>query len=259
MLVSRPLLVPVAIGLATSSLVFGPVPARADGVPIAASNDDRDSTDWSGVYVGGKLGGLWSDVGWSQNTNYFTTLGPTVVGTDSSFAPSGFAGGIIGGANVQHGQWIFGAELSFSGTDLSEARASPFFPAIDSFTTELDWLATVEGRIGYAWDRLLVFGKAGWAGGNVSLTLTDNVAGVFTSGKTFASGWTIGGGIEYARWRNIILGLEYSYTSLSFHESLNCPGCGTDTSIGDGPPSISGDIRINAAMARLSYLFRPED
>jgi outer membrane immunogenic protein len=31
-----------------------------------------------------------------------------------SFSPNGIAGGIIGGANLQLGQWIFGAELSFS-------------------------------------------------------------------------------------------------------------------------------------------------
>ncbi|MCZ7596092.1 MAG: outer membrane beta-barrel protein [Hyphomicrobium sp.] len=138
-------------------------------------------------------------------------------------------------------------------------RPSPFFPTIDTYTTELNWLATVEGRVGYAWSQLLVFGKAGWAGGNAAVTLTDNVVGITASDETFANGWTIGGGIECAHWPSIILGVEYSYTSLSFDASPNCPACGTDTSIGDGPPSISGDMHINAVMARATYLFKPGD
>lgn len=253
------LLALATIVLAAGSPIFGVVPVKADGTPVAGTTVSPYVADWSGVYIGGKLGGAWSDVDWVQNPNYFTLNGPTLVGTASTFSPSGFAGGIIGGANVQHGQWIFGAELSLSGTDLSETKPSPFFPTIDTYTTELDWLATVEGRVGYAWSQLLVFGKAGWAGGNAAVTLTDNVVGITASDETFANGWTIGGGIECAHWPSIILGVEYSYTSLSFDASPNCPACGTDTSIGDGPPSISGDMHINAVMARATYLFKPGD
>lgn len=243
-------------GVVAGLLAWSACVTQADGAPVTGTTVSPYVVDWSGAYIGGKLGGAWSDVSWSQNANYFTTLGPAVVGTDSSFAPSGFAGGIIVGTNWQHGRWVVGAELSFSRTDFSESRASPFFPAIDTFTTDLDWLATAEGRIGYAWDRLLLFGKGGWAGGNARLKLTDRTAGVIASGDTFGNGWAIGGGIEYAHWANIILGIEYSFTSLSIDKALSCPGCGTDASIGEGAPSIGGDIEVNAVMARASYLFK---
>ncbi len=212
-----------AVAVAAGALALTAGAAHADGMPSVPPTPIGLVADWSGFYIGGKLGGAWSDVSWEQDPNYFTTLGPAVVGTASSFSPRGVAGGVIGGANVQFGQWIIGAELSFFGTDLSQTKPSPFFPAIDRFATQLDWLATVEGRVGYAWDRLLVFGKGGWAGGNASLSLTDAGAGVVASGDTFANGWTIGGGIEYAYWPSFIVGLEYgTLSSISASRTLGC-------------------------------------
>jgi len=240
------------------TLAFKARHANADGIPGVVLTASQHVTDWSGIYIGGRVGGAWSDVDWTQNANYFTTLNATVVGTNSSFSPSGVAGGVFGGANLQLGQWIFGAELSYSGTDLSTATASPFFPAIDTFTTELNWLATVEGRLGYSWNRTLVFVKGGWAGGDVKMELTDNAAGITASTTTFADGWTIGGGVEYAHWDSVILGLEYDYTTLNVGgATVGCPTC--PSGVGGGVPVISSDIHVSSVMARLSYLFRPED
>ena len=254
---ARGMIYSVLTGAVACGLALNATRASADGIPGVVMTDSQYVSDWSGFYIGGRLGGAGSDVGWKQDVNYFNTLGPIVVGSDSGFSPSGVIGGIIGGGNLQLGQWIFGAELSFSGTDLSETKASPFFPATDTFTTELDWLATVEGRIGYTWNRVFVFGKGGWAGGNASLTLVDNSAGVTASGETFVDGWVIGGGIEYACWSSVILGLEYDYVDLSLSEAPSCPNCGTG--VGFGSPTISGDITIQSVMARVSYLFTPED
>lgn len=240
------------------TLAFKAADANADGVPGVVLTVSQNVTDWSGFYIGGRVGGAWSDVDWTQNVNYFNTNGPIVVGSDSSFSPSGVAGGVFGGGNLQLGQWIFGAELSYSGTDLSTSTASPFFPAIDTFTTELNWLATVEGRLGYSWNRTLVFVKGGWAGGDVKMELTDNAAGITASTTTFADGWTIGGGVEYAVCDSVILGLEYDYTTLNVSgTTVTCPLCGTG--VGFGTPVIDSDIKIQSVMARLSYLFMPED
>lgn len=230
-----------------------PVLAKADG-PYEGARSNT-TVDWSGFYVGGRLGGAWSDVDWSQNYNYFTSNGPLLVGTDSSFSPSGVVGGVIGGGNVQLGSWVLGAEASFSGADLSSSQVSPFFPDTDVFSTKIEWLTTVEGRIGYACDRFLVFGKGGWAGGNVDLKLTDLGAGIIASGDTFANGWTIGGGVEYALGSNVIVGVAYDHTRLSYDASPACPNCGTG--LGFGSPTISGDFEISSVTARATYLFNP--
>ncbi|KQO74842.1 hypothetical protein [Methylobacterium sp. Leaf89] len=61
--------------------------------------------------------------------------------------------------------------------------------------SNLDYFGTVRGRLGYAFDRTLVYGTGGFAyggGGGSSFGLPNS------STDTFRTGWAAGGGIEYA-------------------------------------------------------------
>ncbi|KQP74554.1 porin [Methylobacterium sp. Leaf111] len=61
--------------------------------------------------------------------------------------------------------------------------------------SNLDYFGTVRGRLGYAFDRTLVYGTGGFAyggGGGSSFGLPSS------STDTFRTGWAAGGGIEYA-------------------------------------------------------------
>ena len=58
---------------------------------------------------------------------------------------------------------------------------------------------TVRGRLGWAWDRLLLYGTGGFAYG------IDNDSEI---------GWTAGGGVEYALGNNITVKLEGLYVDL---------------------------------------------
>ncbi len=246
----------IALALATTY-------AAADGIPGVVMTDSQYLTDWSGIYIGGKLGGTWSDFNWQTDANVFNTGAgaAAAANTPIGFSPSGVMGGIIGGANLQLGQWIFGAELSFSGTGLSQSVTSPFFPATDTFSTELNWLGTVEGRIGYSWDRVMVFGKGGWAGSNATLKVnsTHPTHGGSASTSEFVDGWTIGGGIEYAVWNSVIIGVEYDYVSLSLTSGGSCDLCNAGLLIDSTPSAVTGDATMSAVMLRASYLFMPED
>jgi outer membrane immunogenic protein len=248
-------------GLAAVATIFGIGGAAADGPrPYAVGSSDlQGHADWSGFYIGGQLGGAWSSTDWNQtNPNYFNTLGATVLGTKSSFESSSAIGGIFGGGNVMLGHWVFGIEGEYNGVGLSDSRPSPFFPAIDTYSAKVDWLAALEGRVGYSWDNWLVYGRGGWAAGGIKMQLSSPAAGVTATKDTWADGWTIGGGAEYLFGRNIVLGLEYEYTKLDTHgETIACPACGTG--VGLGTPIVSTDIGINSVMARASYLFMPED
>ena len=254
--------VPKSLRLAATAiaLALATTYAAADGIPGVVMTDSQYLTDWSGIYIGGKLGGAWSDLNWSPDLDVFTSGGAVAPNTPINFSPNGIAGGIIGGANLQLGQWIFGAELSFSGTGFSQTVTSPFFPATDTFSTELNWLGTVEGRIGYSWDRVMVFGKGGWAGSNATLKVNSTHPGHGGTGSIseFVDGWTIGGGIEYAVWNSVIIGLEYDYVTLNLTSNGSCPLC--DAGIPDTTPSaVAGGATISAVMLRASYLFMPED
>jgi outer membrane immunogenic protein len=131
------------------------------------------ATQWGGVYVGGQLGGAWSDSDWRYaNYNWFDTLGPDLLFTRFGFDGSGVIGGGQAGYNYQSGSWVLGVEASLSGADLDDSYPGPYFPT-DHYATKIDWLTTVTGRLGFAQDRWLLYAKAGWAGADIELTLFD--------------------------------------------------------------------------------------
>jgi outer membrane immunogenic protein len=251
-----------SVGAAAALLLIAGSGAMADGGPrpyLVGATDLQGEPDWTGFYIGGRLGGAWSDINWTQDLSVFSAAGAVPPGTEVSFGPSGVAGGVFGGGNLQVGHWVFGAELTYSGVDLSESITSPFFPATDMFTTKIDWIGTIEGRIGYAFNHYLVFGKGGWAGSKASLTLANSATGVTASTDEFVDGWTIGGGIEAFVWDRLVVGVDYSYVRLSLSNSPDCPLCIAGLPLFSGPQSISGDADISSVMVRASYLFFPED
>jgi outer membrane immunogenic protein len=242
---------------AAALVLLGAPSAVADGPRpyVIGATDLQGQTDWTGFYIGGKLGGAWSDITWTQDNNQFTNND----GDQVSFSPSGVAGGVIGGGNLQVGHWVFGAELSFQGVDLSQSLTSPFFPATDTFSAQIDWLATVEGRIGYAFNRWLVFGKVGWVGSHVNLSETNTANGATAEADDFVDGYTLGAGVEMQVWPSVVLGLDYSYINLNLSTPADCPECFVGFVGGSAPQAVSGDATINSVMVRASYLFRPED
>jgi hypothetical protein len=83
----------------------------------------------------------------------------------------GISGGLFGGTygyNFQLGSWVLGFEGDFSWSGIRskffDNNGSDFCsPAVElECMTNLLWLGTDRGRLGYAWDRLLVYGTAVW-------------------------------------------------------------------------------------------------
>jgi outer membrane immunogenic protein len=232
----------VLAGVAT----LGVTGARADGL----------NADWSGFYAGGQLGGAWSNIDWQfQNANYFNTLGTTVVGNDFSHDPKGVIGGVIGGYNYQTGPWLLGLELSASAANMNQELPSPLFPKLDTTTTSVRWLTTITGRLGYAWNRWLLYGKGGWAGGDVKVTALDEDVAVYAAESQWANGWTVGGGAEYMIWDCTSLGVAYDYADLSIdNKTVTCPNCNGSAGVpGFGTPIVNGDVKVQSVMARLTF------
>ena len=237
------------LGTAGALLVCA-APASAAGLSYA----EDVTTNWSGFYLGGQLGGAWNDTDWRYNNpNWFNTfLSVTVINT-FDMDGSGFLGGGQVGFNHQSGAWVFGIEGSVAGADVSGNQRSPFFPASDRYTSDINLLTTVTGRLGYAGDRWLVYAKGGWAGADVELTLFDQPSQIRASSDTWANGWTVGAGAEYALGQNLSLGVEYNYADLdtgNWTLRCNCP-----SGLGGGTPVMDGDIAIQSVTARLNYRF----
>jgi hypothetical protein len=112
--------------------------------------------DWSGIYVGGVLGGAWAtnDVSDPGLGIFGTGLGVPVIQTTNS---SGFIGGVEGGSNYQFGKLVVGWEGDITWGRLKGTSATSFTgpliaPAALSRTMTVDtnWIATTTSRVGIA-------------------------------------------------------------------------------------------------------------
>lgn len=180
--------------------------------------------NWSGCYIGGYVGGAWN----AENVQVYDINGYNggppnnywSYDTDSSF----IGGGTVG-CNWQPvgSPWVFGLEGEIGAMDINGSAADPFSPNFDTvaFATFGDWYGMITGRIGYAWDRVLVYVKGGAAFLTTDLSVVDAcVAGACGGGLVNAATsndlttWTIGGGLEYAFNWNWSLKAEYMYIGL---------------------------------------------
>jgi outer membrane immunogenic protein len=156
--------------------------------------------NWTGFYLGIEGGGGWAD---TRHTNVINGGNSGTVGID---------GGLFGGTygyNWQSGSWVFGLEGDFSWSGIKKNfndTGSGFCTGAVQCVTDLRWLGTDRIRLGYAWDRLLVYGTAGVAYGDVRGTITN--AG-FDVGDKMHSGFTFGGGVEWAFAPNWSVKAEY--------------------------------------------------
>jgi outer membrane immunogenic protein len=196
--------------------------ASAADMPLKAAPVAYAPYDWSGIYIGGVIGGAWgrtdsSDPGLGILGTLFNV--PVIQTTDRS----GFIGGIEGGDRYQFGKLVIGweADMVWGGVNgTSTTTFGPFFaPGLltRSITADSNWTGTATSSVGIAHDRWLIYGKAGvaWTHTNYTDNWVANVGGgvpVFTgTGSDNRVGWTVGTGIEWAIWNNWSIKAEYDY------------------------------------------------
>lgn len=199
---------------------------------------------WTGFYVGGNVGGAWSE----RTSNTTFPNGNTQLFT---FDEDSFAGGVQGGYQAQFGTIVVGLEMGLTGFDLAGRRvADPAVIADRTRLSDVDWLFTLTPRIGFAMDKWLVYLKAGYANAEVftgtSLTSTDAQR---TGVNRRDDGWTIGTGFEVAVAPWVSLGLDYSYVSI---EPNARPGGPQFQPLGAGT-AINSDIDLHLLTARINF------
>jgi outer membrane immunogenic protein len=186
-----------------------PMPRAPAFVPVPVYN-------WSGFYVG--ING-----GWGFGTSNWTN---SVLGNTGDFDLSGgVAGGTIG-ANYQMNQFVVGIEGDFDWADINGSTSNGLCAGF-SCSTKNTWLSTIRGRAGFAADRILFYGTAGGAFGEIQ----ESGAGLTTSDFN-RFGWTAGAGVEGALTENITARIEYLYVDLGSGScTLVCfPGVSTNVS-----------------------------
>ena len=205
---------------ATGLIVFVAAPALAADIsmPVKAPFMPPPPVfSWTGFYLGVNVGGTWMDNDASYSQAFVT--GPNAVNLQSS----GIIGGGQIGANWQTGMFVLGVEADIDGRHLNDAATiSPFVAAPTSQVTLAqteNWVGTVRGRVGIAQGQVLFYGTGGLAFGDVQHSYTQFVTTnpaqtLGASDSRTATGWAAGGGIEWAFWNNMTLGVEYLHVDL---------------------------------------------
>ena len=175
--------------------------------------------NWGGFYVGGHIGGAWTNEQWinSGNGAPFADLIP---GEGFRQRGSGIMGGAQIGYNWQAANYVFGLEGTISGLNNSGRVTNTVFGGgggafDDVFSWRATVLATIVGRAGFAVNNNLFYLTGGYAGVNNRLSVVDTTGiNQGSGGQThWANGWTLGAGWEYGVTRNWIVGLEYNYAA----------------------------------------------
>ena len=162
---------------------------------------------WNGFYAGINAGYGFGTSKWTD-----TVTGVSTGGFDIN-------GALIGGTagyNMQLGGFVLGIEGDIGGSFIKGSTASNCITC----ETSNHWLATLRGRLCYAFDRFLPYVTGGASFGDIK----GEVAGAGSFSKT-AVGWNVGGGLEYAFLNNWSAKLEYLYVDLG---TATCgAGCST--------------------------------
>jgi outer membrane immunogenic protein len=243
--------------LGSTALYAADMPLKAPPLPAAFS--------WAGGYIGVNAGGVLdrNDLGQLRLTSPgFVFVDPSgafagfptpffgfpggfqSVPFNQSRANASFIGGGQAGYNWQSGNIVYGVEGDVQlmrSRDSINASLLEFTPGVlptgnitrNTFATysiERQWQATLRGRVGYAWDNLMVYATGGLAvtslktGGNYTFqTIIGPALAPFPGAppQNFSApgvgssqdyiGVTFGGGIEYAFSNNWSLGAEYRF------------------------------------------------
>jgi outer membrane immunogenic protein len=199
------------LGLATGAMAAD-LPSRRAPAPIIAA---VPVFTWTGFYVGVNAGYGW-------NANDSITVGGVRFDLDDE---GGFVGGAQAGYNYQIGSFVVGLEgdiqyADFGGDDRFDFDGDGL---LDDDFNNSDWFGTVRARAGVAFDRALIYATGGFA-------FADD-----------ATGWTVGGGLEYAFTNNLSAKIEGLYVNLDQDDN--------------GIFAIDDDAEFGVVRAGLNFRF----
>jgi outer membrane immunogenic protein len=192
---------------------------------------------WTGFYVGVSGGGI-------RNDNEISTIGllpGNIAAVTADARPSrlrfendGFLVGGTVGFNLQVRNFVFGIEgdVSYTDADKTVVQFNPIqFGAnapgtlSNTLRQEMDYFATVRGRVGFALDSVLIYATGGAAIADVENTADFSSPRLgptqfFGQRSETKVGYTVGGGFEFALPAGFLLGnaatfkTEYLYYDL---------------------------------------------
>jgi outer membrane immunogenic protein len=235
---------------------------RGDGLSLKDA-PIVDVFTWTGLYVG--IHGGYATGDWDGTLTYDPGTGPL----NGIFDPAhrsidgdGFTGGIQAGFNWQtRSPIVIGLEADVSWADLDGDNN---FLTKDGFVNwrikqELDWYATVRGRLGYSFGRFLIYGTGGVAFGKTEADEVvtqcclppDNIT-ARASADDDRIGWAAGAGLEWMIRPNWSLKGEWLHVDLGDGDQ-RFVGTNFITNGKHTTDSFPGDLEFDTFTVGLNY------
>jgi outer membrane immunogenic protein len=229
-----------ALAAGASTIIGGLPPAQAADLPTYPTKAPAIAQPlftWGGFYLGAHAGYVWGKEDDDQSLSFpattatptgstttteSTTTESTTIATSTpaadKFDVDGFVAGVHGGYNWQVDRFVFGVEGDIDYADVNGSHDFGYWGGnyAGRLSLDSDWQASLRLRAGYAFDRLLVYATGGIAFGHAELRAHgydyDNLVRFDNSDSNVHTGWTAGGGIEFAFTDNWIGRIEARYT-----------------------------------------------
>jgi outer membrane immunogenic protein len=214
---------------------------------------------WTGFYLGANLG-FGGDRFVYPVTAAAVTGGAAFAGSFSITS-----GGVLGGGQVGYNwefpnNFLLGFETDFDGAAIRGKLTNTggtigAFGGAAEVGGRINYIGTVRARAGYAWDRFLVYGTGGFAYSQVNFPVSAAVGAgggsvaISTSQNNSRTGWTAGGGVEYAITNNLTLKTEYLYVNLGTNTIFN------SNILGVVGVNMNQKTTANIVRAGLNYKF----
>ncbi len=255
----------VALGLAFP----GTASSQSTNPPEQATkpNQANPGYNWKGLYAGANLGlsrGTFQDPVQIAATSALPSSSVSYNVSSTSFTGGGQAG-----YNWQRRRLVYGFEgalnlMNLNGTETLTTGIGQLIPG-DSFAAHSHWGISLRPRVGYTWDKLLVYATGGLAFAGVYAK--SNFIAVTNGGATFPAssgsdthtltGGTIGGGVEYAvrgKWR--VAG-EYRYSGYA-HATFDLGNVAVifvNPGFTNAPSTASMGLRTNEFIVKVNRKF----
>ncbi len=222
----------LATAIAAIAFIGTPALAADMGVPARSYYPALPPAiyDWTGIYVGGHIGGGMLVDSVSQNG---ASAGSFNFANTGNLRPAGVIGGAQIGANYEFVPWVVGIEGSWTDSGIQgntliacsacSVKATQMSIPNERFTSQAQWFAALTGRVGYAANNWLFYAKAG--GAWIDDRYTEDLLGAglesqqIPPGTTVATqvvtdtrtGFTVGAGIEFGLVENLSAKVEYDF------------------------------------------------
>jgi outer membrane immunogenic protein len=261
-----------------SALMFAAPAAQAADMALKAPPPVAPAWTWTGFYVGLNLGGAWGNSSYTllPDAVWATTPPPnaqtqlTGDGLATLHMSSVSAGGQVG-YNWQVHNVLFGGEADIQYIGLHKTNVftqngplgvNIVTPYIITESSRSDWMATIRGRLGLVAGRVLFYGTGGVAFADSQSADTLNFptllpAATFTgtgARSSVQTGWTAGGGVEWAFNDHWTAKAEYLYarfpTSTTRMTAINAGLFNTGVT-----QAYSDRLAVNLARLGLNYKF----